>query len=158
MIAARKLYVLSERGYRKLKEVDKICRHFNNNKGDDMLVINKSVFGVICILSVTILLLTSTQLMSHAAPVAPFNKVISQPDGTKIRIIRFGDEWQNWYETEDGYTVIKDKDSGWWYYAEPDETDGIKKSSHAVGIVKPEENNIKKHLQPKNIEHPNKLK
>jgi len=121
-----------------------------------MFVINKHVFGLICILSIFTLLLTSSQFVSHASPVAPFNKVVSQPDGTKIRIIRFGDEWQNWYETEDGYTVIKDKDSGWWYYAESDKIHGIKKSSHAAGIVKPEENNIKKHLKPKIVEHPNK--
>lgn len=123
-----------------------------------MLIINKHVFGLICILSAFTLSLTSLQLESHAAPVAPFNKVISQPDGTKIRIIRFGDEWQNWYETEDGYTVIKDKDSGWWYYAESDEMHGIKKSPHAAGIIKPEEHNIKKQLKPKIVERPNKLK
>lgn len=121
-----------------------------------MLVIIKHVFGLTCILSVFTLLIISSQ--SHAAPVAPFDKVLSQPDGTKIRIIRFGDEWQNWYETEDGYTVIKDKDSGWWYYAESDEINGIKKSSHAAGIVKPEGNNIKKHLKPEIAEHPNTLK
>jgi len=123
-----------------------------------MLVINKHAFVSICIGTVFALFLTSSVLVSHAAPVAPYDKVISQPDGTKIRIIRAGDEWQNWYETEDGYTVIKDKDSGWWYYAESDEILGIKKSSHAAGMVRPEENNINKHLMPKKIEHPNKLK
>lgn len=123
-----------------------------------MPIINKHVFGLICILSTFTLILTSPLLVTQAAPVAPFDKVISQPDGTKIKIIRFGDEWQNWYETEDGYTVIKDKDSDWWYYAESDEIHGIKKSPHAAGIIKPEENNIKKHLKPKTVERPNKLK
>ncbi|MBI5657496.1 MAG: hypothetical protein HZC44_12060 [Geobacter sp.] len=107
---------------------------------------------------ISALLLILLQTTSLAVPVAPFNKEIAQPDGTKVRIIRFGDEWQNWYETADGYTVIKDNASGWWYYAEQDEKDDIKKSPHAVGKVNPEAVKIRKGVRPKAAKHHNQLK
>ncbi|MBI5206184.1 MAG: M6 family metalloprotease domain-containing protein [Candidatus Firestonebacteria bacterium] len=73
---------------------------------------------------------------------------ISQPDGTKFKTIQKGDEWNNWHETEDGFTIIEDKTTGWWYYAIPDTTSGIRISSFPVGKIKPEQIKIIKSLKP----------
>lgn len=41
-----------------------------------------------------------------------------QPDGTKIEFLRKGDEKCNWIETPDGYSLIKNRENGYWEYAE----------------------------------------
>lgn len=84
-----------------------------------------------------------------AVPAAPITFEISQPDGTKFIVKQEGDEWLHWIETEDGYTVLEDRPTGWWYYAEPDEIEGIRISTHPVGKVNPEDIKIKKGLRPK---------
>ena len=47
-------------------------------------------------------------------------KELHQPDGSKVRGHLFGDEWQNGYESDNGYTLARDRDSGYWEYAEKD--------------------------------------
>ena len=42
---------------------------------------------------------------------------VTQPDGTNIQVKLIGDEWWHFYETEDGYTIMKDE-NGWWKFAE----------------------------------------
>ncbi|MBI5657497.1 MAG: hypothetical protein HZC44_12065 [Geobacter sp.] len=83
------------------------------------------------------------------APVAPRELILSQPDGTEFKAMQRGDEWQHWIETEDGYTVTKDNETGWWYYAEPDNDKGMRKGLYQVGKIKPEEESIVKNLRPK---------
>ena len=48
------------------------------------------------------LLCTATAL---AGPVLPEQTVLTQPDGTTIDVAPFGDEWDNGYETLDGFTA-----------------------------------------------------
>jgi M6 family metalloprotease-like protein len=43
-------------------------------------------------------------------------KVI-QPDGTAIECFITGDEFYGWQHDKDGYTIIKNPDTGWWVYA-----------------------------------------
>jgi M6 family metalloprotease-like protein len=52
-----------------------------------------------------------------AAPPAPIELPITQPDGSVIQVRQWGDEWQHGYETTDGYTLIQDSSSGTWLYA-----------------------------------------
>ncbi|HEX8101983.1 MAG TPA: M6 family metalloprotease domain-containing protein [Solirubrobacteraceae bacterium] len=47
-------------------------------------------------------------------------KTLEQPDGSAIRGHLYGDEWENGYQTKGGYTVVKDRDSGYWEYARKD--------------------------------------
>ncbi len=61
--------------------------------------------------------------VSWAVPAAPQTYTIAQPDGTNFQARGKGDEWHNWTETEDGYTIIKDTASGYWEYAVPAATD-----------------------------------
>ena len=70
---------------------------------------------------------------STAVPAAPITIEFQQPDGTTFDGKIKGDEWLHWHETEDGYSVIKDKATGWWYYAIPDEVEGIQMSTYPAG-------------------------
>lgn len=91
----------------------------------------------------------STTLFAGPANPDPFD--IVQPDGTKFKAQTKGDEWYNWIETEEGYTVIQDKDTGRWYYAIPDEIEGIKMGPFPVGkeyLQSIIDLNIKKGLRP----------
>jgi hypothetical protein len=52
-----------------------------------------------------------------AVPAEPGIFEITQPDGKTFNAEQFGDEHNNWVETEDGYTVMRAED-GYWYYVE----------------------------------------
>jgi M6 family metalloprotease-like protein len=41
---------------------------------------------------------------------------VIQPDGTILNLTQIGDEYLQWFETQEGYSVIKDSDN-WWKYA-----------------------------------------
>ncbi len=59
-----------------------------------------------------------------------------QPDGTLFTAHLIGDETVHWYETEDGYTVLKDRD-GTWVYAQRREDGGLMPSAQVVGKDSP---------------------
>jgi immune inhibitor A len=52
---------------------------------------------------------------SSAAPANTAFFTNHQPDGSEITARNQGDEWNNWVETEAGYTIAQDK-NGVWYY------------------------------------------
>ena len=52
-----------------------------------------------------------------AAPAAPVEHTLLQPDGSNFIALQWGDEWSNGFETMDGYTIMQDE-SGWWVYAD----------------------------------------
>lgn len=54
---------------------------------------------------------------STAAPHWRTATTLVQPDGTAIEVLMFGDEFYGWYETRDGYPIIRDSNSGWFCYA-----------------------------------------
>ncbi len=71
---------------------------------------------------------------------------LTQPDGTGFRARMWGDEWAHGWETEDGYTIIKNTSTGWWVYAERDHTTGrLKPSPFTVGVDIPP---FARHLRP----------
>src|SRR3954471_8443064 len=55
--------------------------------------------------------------LAQAAPAAPFDIPMTQPDGSVVTVRQWGDEWQSGYETKDGHTILKDSASGFWVYA-----------------------------------------
>ena len=56
-----------------------------------------------------------------AVPAKPgASKELAQPDGTTVRGHLYGDEWKNGLETRNGYTLARDRDSGYWEYAAKD--------------------------------------
>jgi M6 family metalloprotease-like protein len=62
----------------------------------------------------------ATVIVAQSAQAAPANPVpftITQPDGTTFSARQWGDEWNNGFETVDGYTIVQDATTGYWVYA-----------------------------------------
>ncbi len=53
----------------------------------------------------------------QAAPAAPLDVPLTQPDGTSFLARQWGDEWQHGWETADGYTILQAADGSWVYAA-----------------------------------------
>jgi len=113
-------------------------RCFKHQKRFDLIVLSFSF--------VLLMLIFCSQ--SFAVPAAPVDDELFQPDGTKVKVRLKGDEFRNWRETEDGYSVIQDRATGWWHYAVPDEADGIVIGPHKVGRTRLDELGIRKGLKP----------
>lgn len=54
---------------------------------------------------------------------------LEQPDGSVIKALMYGDEFYGWFETPDGYTIIKDPKTGWFCYAVLSENEELVSSS-----------------------------
>jgi len=82
-----------------------------------------------------------------AVPAAPVVVVLSQQDGTSFNAVRRGDEYTNWLETLDGHSIVNDH--GNWFYAESDNTGGLKSSGYLVGSTSSSElKSIPRHIAP----------
>ena len=86
-------------------------------------------------------------LLNHASamPASPHPIHLSQPDGTKIILKVRGDEKLNWFEDEQGFTVVR-KDRT-YVYATLDSNDSLRSTDYLVGKVNPADLG----LQPKII-------
>ncbi len=102
--------------------------------------------SVLVLLLVVLGLWLSLSGIALAAPVAPISVVLTQPDGTTFEAQPWGDEWRNGYETDDGYTVVKDEATGFWQYAVLDEAGELAPSGVCVG--QPVPTNLPLHLRP----------
>ncbi len=60
----------------------------------------------------------SGEKMPMSAPAAPDESAVRQPDGTVVNVYLKGDEWLNWVETIDGYTISRGEDGCWYYVVE----------------------------------------
>lgn len=69
------------------------------------------------LLVVFILLSAQPLVAAHAAPPAPLEVTLYQPDGLAFQARAWGDEWSNGMETLDGYTILQDQLSQVWVYA-----------------------------------------
>ncbi|HNR31159.1 MAG TPA: M6 family metalloprotease domain-containing protein, partial [Candidatus Hydrogenedentes bacterium] len=83
-----------------------------------------------------------------ASVVAPAEVSLTQPDGTSYPARPRGDEYGDWVETLDGYTVVQSASSVWVYAVEgPDGS--LAASSHAVGSLSPDAlGRLARHLRP----------
>ncbi len=54
---------------------------------------------------------------AKAVVACPDAGVVTQPDGSKLTLLLYGDEWFNYNTTADGYTVVKDYRDGYYKYA-----------------------------------------
>jgi len=100
------------------------------------------------LLIIMLILVTASSL--YAGPASPDPIDIQQPDGSTIRARIQGDEFQNWTESEDsGHTIIHNRASGYWEYAEQVEEGKLRPSGIRVlpkGIKAP--SSIPKGLKP----------
>jgi hypothetical protein len=73
-----------------------------------------------------------------AVPAVPWAVEKEQPDGTKISVYLKGDEWLNWIECADGYTLLYNS-QGYVVYAQTDKRGNLEPSTIRFGIdEKPE--------------------
>ncbi len=81
--------------------------------------------------------------VSLSVPAHPFPERIIQPDGTQIEVVMKGDEFFHWTETREGFPVVRDRSTGWWYYAKFEKGKFVK-TSYIAGKVDPEKVGIEK--------------
>lgn len=83
------------------------------------------LLGLICVM------FSTTSL--YAAPAAPDQFDIDQPDGTRFKARIQGDEFQSWVEAVDsGHTVVKSKQNNHWEYAEKNPDGSLRASGVKV--------------------------
>ena len=61
---------------------------------------------------------------SYGAPYMGTTHAFVQPDGSLVDVRLFGDEYYLRAETPDGFTVVRDEQTGWISYATYDEESG----------------------------------
>ncbi len=66
----------------------------------------------------TVLCFVSAGMPLCAAPYFGEETTALQPDGTSVTVVLWGDEYYIRAETPDGYTVVRDPETGWICYAE----------------------------------------
>ncbi len=92
-------------------------------------------------------LLLFNAVSSFAVTAEPKIHTLQQPDGNIIHTQLFGDEHYNFWETIDGYTIMK-ADDGWWTYAIKESEHKLISSAFRVGVDKPP---MEKHIRIKPI-------
>lgn len=71
---------------------------------------------------------------------------LTQPDGTKLDAVGWGNQHHAVFETLDGYTLHRDPGSGYYEYAVPDEDD-LKASGIVPGAIDPRSINLARSLR-----------
>lgn len=82
------------------------------------IISKKIVLGMLLLSS----LFYSMPTLAVPVPVTPF--LIEQPDGEKFMARRWGDEFQSGYEDTDGYSIVQNQETSFWYYAATDKITG----------------------------------
>lgn len=96
----------------------------------------------------SIVFLLSTTSVLYAGPALNNFFEIRQPDGASFKARKHGDEFQNWTETENGYTVIKNKKTKEWEYAAQNPDGTLRGSGQKVIPSQQTPANIPKKLKP----------
>jgi M6 family metalloprotease-like protein len=110
---------------------------------------NTSKQAKFCALVVTVSVMFSlfAAPASWAIPASPFPFTVTQPDGTIIELYKRGDEFNNWVEGAEGYTVVKNEATGYWEFAES--RDGkLVSTGVAYGPGKTPPAGLEKHQKP----------
>jgi len=111
----------------------------------------RHIIKTLLFLSVIALLISPAFVV--ASPVLALPLEVSQPQDELPDIAPFtiypkGDEWSNWDETQDGYSIIRDSATGIWRYAKKSAQGKLKSSRAVVGRHNPKAWGLKKHLAP----------
>ncbi len=71
----------------------------------------------------------------------------TNPDGSTIEVVGSGNQYYARFETEDGFTVVKDPSSGFYKYAQlSDDNSKLLPMEQSVGEVDPKKLKLKKHV------------
>jgi len=83
-----------------------------------------------------------------SVPFAGKEFTFHNPDGSEITVLGWGNQFAAVFETLDGYTVLKDPDSGYFHYAEPtSDLRDMVASGTPVGAADPSALGIPQHLR-----------
>jgi immune inhibitor A len=85
--------------------------------------------------------------LTYGAPASKKIQVLQQSDGSFFLAQQCGDERTNGWQTIFGYTILYDKDTGNWVYADKDAEGKLVKTTHVVVKDLPP-SSIKKNLRP----------
>ncbi len=107
----------------------------------------------IILLALMLLLAAQPFMVAHAAPPAPIEITLYQPDGFAFQARAWGDEWSNGMETLDGYTILKNEQSQFWVYAAEPTNDSLRPSALIVGRDDPAAAGLPLHIRP-NVNRP----
>lgn len=83
-------------------------------------------------ISVVILSIVCFSSLVYAIPARGIFDTFEQPNGAKLNAKVCGDERVHWFETADGYTLLRNKD-GFFVYAEKDIDGNLKESKYVAG-------------------------
>ncbi len=82
---------------------------------EEYILKRKPLIVILCIITAFIFSGLFMAQESHAVPASPDVFEIVQPDGNVFKIRARGDEWNNWTETANRYSIEKDS-NGYWRY------------------------------------------
>jgi len=108
----------------------------------------KAIIFVSAFMMLTMATSLWTAVSVQAGPGSPWPIEVEQPDGSTLTVFTRGDEFQGWVETDDGFTVVQDKDTGAWEYAEEGEDGKLKSTGIKASRGETPPSHIKPHLKP----------
>ena len=97
---------------------------------------------IIKILTAFFCLLIFLPVLSTAAPLYFEPVTVTQKDGSTLHLYASGDEFYNWLHDKDGFTIILDKKTGYYVYAElksgelvPTKLPAVTSNPSALGLM-----------------------
>lgn len=90
--------------------------------------------------------------ITRAAPVLQKDVLLTQADGSTFIAAPYGDEWNNGHETKDGFTILHDKSTGNWVYADRAKDGLLKPTNIPVNKGIPKMPKHLRSLPPENAE------
>ena len=94
-------------------------------------------------LLITLMFLCVTNIF--AAPFQNVEKVLTQPDGTKLYCFASGDEFYSRLHDAEGYTIVQ-AENGYFVYATADSKGAITATSHIAGKANPKALGLKPNI------------
>jgi len=102
----------------------------------------RQIIAVLVALACAVAFASIVQAVPDDGTLRPF----MQPDSSVFLGKGFGDEFIHRFETEDGYTFVKDYADHWYYYAQVDGRGDLVPTEWRVGTVDPQEKGIPQYL------------
>lgn len=87
-------------------------------------------------------------------PAYPGMAELAQPDGSVFLARQWGDERMHGWETADGYTIVRDEMSGYWYFARKANNGNLVSCGIRADMPQLLPENFPKHLRPEGAADP----
>lgn len=97
-------------------------------------------------LLLALVMILAFAIRAPGVPASPLPYEITQPDGTRIQLHIRGDEWFNWEEDTNGFTVVKTANG--YFYATTNSAGALVATSNQVGKVNPAAVGLARNILP----------